>query len=62
MIGDVSAPQVRSFSSSGPSVATPGILKPDIIGPGVSILAAWKESVENKQIRRQTSMLPMALH
>nr|XP_043629456.1 subtilisin-like protease [Erigeron canadensis] len=47
VIGIDSAPQVTSFSSRGPSLASPGILKPDIIGPGVSILAAWPVSVEN---------------
>ncbi|CAN1332967.1 Subtilisin-like protease 1 [Linum perenne] len=47
LIGKISAPQVASFSSRGPSRLTPGILKPDIIGPGVSILAAWGESVDN---------------
>ncbi|CAN0841415.1 Subtilisin-like protease 3 [Linum grandiflorum] len=47
LIGKLSAPQVASFSSRGPSRLTPGILKPDIIGPGVSILAAWGESVDN---------------
>lgn len=41
VIGDSSTPAVASFSSRGPSLASPGILKPDIIGPGVSILAAW---------------------
>ncbi|XVF13249.1 hypothetical protein REPUB_Repub08aG0192300 [Reevesia pubescens] len=41
--------QVTSFFSRGPSsLASPGILKPDIIEPGVSILAAWPVSVENK--------------
>ncbi|CAN0840922.1 Subtilisin-like protease 3 [Linum grandiflorum] len=47
LIGDLSAPQVALFSSRGPSRQTPGILKPDIIGPGVSILGAWGESVDN---------------
>ncbi|CAI0476787.1 unnamed protein product [Linum tenue] len=44
------APQVASFSSRGPSLLSPGILKPDIIGPGVNILAAWAESVDNARV------------
>ncbi|KAL4565766.1 hypothetical protein LXL04_029870 [Taraxacum kok-saghyz] len=47
VIGVFTAPEVASFSSRGPSVASPGIVKPDIIGPGVSVLAAWPVSVEN---------------
>ncbi|XP_022732759.1 subtilisin-like protease SBT1.5 [Durio zibethinus] len=48
VIGKPSAPEVTSFSSKGPNMQSSGILKPDIIGPGVSILAAWPVSVENK--------------
>ncbi|KAI7987964.1 Subtilisin-like protease SBT1.2 [Camellia lanceoleosa] len=48
IIGDLSAPAVASFSSRGPNFESPGILKPDIIGPGVSIIAAWPVSVENR--------------
>ena len=46
-IGDSHSPAVSSFSSRGPSFESPGILKPDIVGPGVSILAAWPVSVDN---------------
>ncbi|KAL3833570.1 hypothetical protein ACJIZ3_008306 [Penstemon smallii] len=36
VIGDPLAPMVSSFSSRGPNLASPGILKPDIIGPGAN--------------------------
>ncbi|MQM07445.1 hypothetical protein Taro_040281 [Colocasia esculenta] len=45
--GSTPAPAVTSFSSRGPSGASPGILKPDISGPGVSILAAWPPTVNS---------------
>ncbi|KAF7139098.1 hypothetical protein RHSIM_Rhsim07G0097100 [Rhododendron simsii] len=48
VIGGKTAPMVSYFSSRGPNPASPGILKPDIIGPGVNILAAWPFSVENR--------------
>ncbi|XP_006358145.2 subtilisin-like protease SBT1.7 [Solanum tuberosum] len=43
--GNKHVPTVASFSSRGPFSPSPGILKPDISGPGVNILAAWPTSV-----------------
>ncbi|XP_019181245.1 PREDICTED: subtilisin-like protease SBT1.4 [Ipomoea nil] len=36
-----SAPRVAYFSSRGPNLITLEILKPDVIAPGVNILAGW---------------------
>ncbi|XP_044466605.1 subtilisin-like protease 4 [Mangifera indica] len=52
--GKKSAPEAAAFTSRGPNVQSPGILKPDIIGPGVNILAAWPFSVENNTKQKST--------
>ncbi|CAI9101925.1 OLC1v1000089C1 [Oldenlandia corymbosa var. corymbosa] len=41
LLGTKPAPQVADFSSRGPVWHAPWTLKPDILAPGVDILAAW---------------------
>ncbi|KAJ8545415.1 hypothetical protein K7X08_017998 [Anisodus acutangulus] len=54
IFGDDHAPAVAGFSGRGPNLASPGILKPDITGPGVNILAAWPTSIENNTDTKST--------
>ncbi|KAK4710911.1 hypothetical protein R3W88_005424 [Solanum pinnatisectum] len=44
LIGTKPAPVMASFTSKGPNVVDPNILKPDITAPGFNILAAWSEA------------------
>ncbi|KAI3968906.1 hypothetical protein MKW92_034608 [Papaver armeniacum] len=48
------APKVAIISSRGPNNLTPEILKPDVIAPGINILAGWIES--SFSIKSGTSM------
>ncbi|KAJ1272252.1 hypothetical protein BS78_06G188100 [Paspalum vaginatum] len=40
-LGTSPAPSIVFFSSRGPNLQDPDILKPDVTGPGVNVLAAW---------------------
>lgn len=44
-VGIEPSPVVAAFSSRGPNSITPDILKPDLIAPGVNILAGWSGAV-----------------
>ncbi|KAL2516465.1 Subtilase family protein [Forsythia ovata] len=48
------APRVASFSSRGPNYRTAEILKPDVIAPGVNILAGWTEYVGPTDLETDT--------
>ncbi|KAK1430273.1 hypothetical protein QVD17_12904 [Tagetes erecta] len=50
LLGVKPAPQVADFSSRGPSRQSAWILKPDLLAPGVDILAAWAPNRETAQI------------
>ncbi|GAB2267881.1 hypothetical protein Dimus_002857 [Dionaea muscipula] len=45
VVGVKPAPVLASFSGRGPNGLNPEILKPDLVAPGVNILAAWTDAV-----------------
>ncbi|KAI3462275.1 hypothetical protein Pfo_018938 [Paulownia fortunei] len=47
VLGSQAAPRVAPFSSKGPNALTPEILKPDVLAPGLNILAAWSPATAN---------------
>ncbi|XP_051142200.1 subtilisin-like protease SBT1.2 [Andrographis paniculata] len=48
--GRYRAPAVARFSSRGPNLADPSILKPDMIAPGVNIIAAWPQNLSPSRL------------
>ncbi|GKD18604.1 subtilisin-like protease SBT1.7 [Tanacetum coccineum] len=50
VLGTKPSPQVAYFSSRGPDTRSPWILKPDLLAPGVDILAAWAPNRQSASI------------
>ncbi|KAK8601183.1 hypothetical protein V6N12_051025 [Hibiscus sabdariffa] len=45
ILGIKPSPRVTSYTSRGPSYSCPSVLKPDILAPGDSVLAAWPTNI-----------------
>ncbi|CAL5032082.1 unnamed protein product [Urochloa decumbens] len=52
-LGVKPAPAVSDFSSRGPGQISPTILKPDVVAPGVDVLAAWVPNKEVMEVGKQ---------
>ncbi|KAG8385917.1 hypothetical protein BUALT_Bualt03G0095100 [Buddleja alternifolia] len=62
-LGTKPAPSMAAFSSRGPNLVTPQILKPDITAPGVNIVAGYSEGVgatELEDDKRRTPWIIMS--
>ncbi|KAK7348319.1 hypothetical protein VNO80_22870 [Phaseolus coccineus] len=52
------APVMAAFSSRGPNLVTPEILKPDVTAPGVNIIAAYSEAVGPTELNFDKRRVP----
>ncbi|GJN32787.1 hypothetical protein PR202_gb21315 [Eleusine coracana subsp. coracana] len=53
VISERRAPMVTGFSCRGPNAVVPELLKPDVISPGLNILAAWTGSGDDAPLYKK---------
>ncbi|KAL9365967.1 hypothetical protein Peur_037166 [Populus x canadensis] len=62
-LGVVPNPVMAAFSSRGPSLIEPAILKPDVTAPGVDVIAAYTEALGPSELpfdKRRTPYITMS--
>ncbi|TKY67080.1 Subtilisin protease SBT5.3 [Spatholobus suberectus] len=54
VVGTKPAPEMAAFSSMGPNIITPDIIKASLLRPGVNILAAWSPVATEATVEQQS--------